>query len=41
VDPRLEPDQLSAPLQEEILAKAVATVHLEREAAEIAEPLLA
>jgi len=41
VDSCLEPDQLRAPLQEEILAKAVAAVHLEREAPEIAEPLLA
>jgi hypothetical protein len=41
VDPRLEPDQLRAALEQQILAEPVAPVHLEREAAEVAELLLA
>ena len=39
--PRLEPDQLRAALEHEILTEAVAPVHLEREAAEVAQPLFA
>jgi hypothetical protein len=41
VDARLEPDQLGAALQDEILAEPVAAVHLEREAAQIAKSFLA
>ena len=41
MDPRLEPDQLRAPLEQQVLAEPVAPVHLEREPAEIAETLLA
>jgi hypothetical protein len=41
VDAGFEPDQLGAPLQQQVLAEAVAPVHLEREAAEIAQLLLA
>ena len=41
VDPRLEPDQLGAALEQQVLAEAVAPVHLEREAAQVAELLLA
>ena len=40
MDASLEPDQLRAALEHQILAKAVAPVHLERDPAEIAEPLL-
>jgi hypothetical protein len=40
VDPRFEADQLGAALEHEILTKAVAPVHLERDASEVAEPLL-
>ena len=41
MDPGLETDQLGAALEHQILAKAVAAVHLERDPAEIAKPLLA
>ena len=41
VDPRLEPDQLGTALEQEVLAEAVAPVHLEREAPEVAQLLLA
>ena len=37
----VEPEQLVAPVGEEILAKGVAAVHLEHQAAEVAELLLA
>lgn len=38
---RLEPDQLGAALQHEIFPEPVAAVHLEGEAAEVSQPLLA
>ena len=41
VDARLEADQLRAALEQQILAEAVAPVHLEREPAEVAQLLLA
>ena len=41
MDPRLERDQVGAALDQQILAEAVAPVHLERQAAEVAEPVLA
>ena len=40
VDARLEPDQVGAALEQQVLAEAVAPVHLEREPAEIAQLLL-
>ena len=40
MDSRLEPDQLGATLDQEILAKTIAPVHLEREAAQIAQLVL-
>ena len=41
VDARFEPDQLGAALEQQVLAEAVAPVHLEREPAEVAQLLLA
>ena len=41
VDARLEPDQLGAALEQQVLAEAVAPVHLQREPAQVAELLLA
>ena len=41
MDARFEPDQLGAALQDEILAEPVAAVHLEGEAAQVAEAFLA
>ena len=41
MDPRLEPDQLGAALEQQVLAEPVAAVHLEREPAEVAQLLLA
>src|SRR6185503_13861610 len=40
-EPLLEPLQLDATVDEEILPELVATVHLEHQPAEVAEPLLA
>ena len=40
MDPRLEPDQLGAALEKQVLTETVAPVHLEREPAEIAQLLL-
>ena len=41
MDASFQADQLGAALEQEVLAEAVAAVHLEREAAEVAELLLA
>ena len=41
MDSRLERDQVGAALDEQVLAEAVAAVHLEREPAEVAQALLA
>jgi hypothetical protein len=41
VDPRLQADQLSTPLEYEVLTEAVAPIHLESDPAEVAEALLA
>jgi hypothetical protein len=40
-EPLLEADELRAPVDEEILAELVPPVHLEDEAAEVAQPALA
>jgi hypothetical protein len=41
VQPLLQPDQVDAAADEEILAELVAAVHLEHQAAQVAESLLA
>jgi hypothetical protein len=40
VDARFEADQLRAPIKQEILAKAIAPVHLKRKPAEVTQLLL-
>ena len=40
MDSRFEPDQLGAALEQQVLAEAVAAVHLERETTQVAELLL-
>jgi hypothetical protein len=41
VDARLEADQLGAALEQQVFAEAVTAIHLEREAAKVAQLLLA
>jgi hypothetical protein len=37
-EPRVDPDHVRTPLRKEIVAEAAAAVHLDEQAAEVAEP---